>query len=167
MVHRHLGVQSDAELQAAFRAVLKAAMAAADRCTVKHHDASTVVLAKMKVMDNAAFLQSIGIKVNRDIEFDEEWRTETSQGAATTMLMSARVDLGICSLAVSTAFARVALATGKTYLEVRSKVSVVGAKIDPIMRSVLVSQAQAQFKKDRALEAAHIAEAMLALRHTA
>jgi hypothetical protein len=164
-------VRSDADLQAAFRAVVKAAMAAADTCVCKHRDASKVVLHKTKAMENAAFLQSVGVKVNRMLEFDEEWRTETSDGAATAMFMSAVVDLGICTLAITTEFARVVQDTGKTFLEVRSKIAVVEGRegavpMDAVMRSILVTQAQTQFKKDRAAEAVHIAEAVMALNAT-
>ena len=166
MVHRHPGVDNDVEFRAALTAILKTAMTTADQCKVKTHTATKVVLAKTKKMDNAAMLKSVGVKMPSVLEFEEVWYTETDGDVPIKMCMNAVVDLGLCVLTIDTTYARENASNGgaSKVIEAVSTISISGLGTDPVIRSILVSNAQSQFKKDRTLEAVAIAEALMPIK---
>ena len=166
MVHRHPGVDTDAEFRAALTAILKSAMTTADVCKVKTHTATKVVLAKTKKMENAAMLKSLGVKMPSVLEFEETWYTETDGDVPIKMCMNAVVDLGLCVLTIDTTYTRENASSGgaSKVVEAVSTISITGLGSDPVIRSILVSNAQSQFKKDRSQEAMAIAEAVMPIK---
>lgn len=164
MSHEHAGVSSDF-----LPAVLRFAQSTADTCVVTEETPTKLVLEKTKTTESGGILQAV--KIPKTVQFTEVWQTQHKQGQAPRMLMTTTVNLNICVLHIGTMYEETSCvqddagnqkdgnAREKTVpcLTVKSVITIHGERLDPLIRTLVSSQAKAQFKQDRVREAKVIA----------